>query len=238
MPETKMDEKQAQQQPAPAAPVPGKGDTFRLVARAGVALLGVTWAGTLAFLLSQFRWLGTPSVRIGHALVSPAGLAIGAAAGAALVFFIFKKLGDRLAWSRPGLGRAVRLFSFGFIGALVGFGAYALYMAPSTTSVWWSSMAGPWTLMGKSVSLKPILFPTVAAFLTAMSATFLVLNREKSTDFLIETEGEIKKVSWPARKEYVGSAAIVVLVVAVVSMFLHYVDLGLSKLMQFWGVGF
>ena len=25
---------------------------------------------------------------------------------------------------------------------------------------------------------------------------------------------------------------------AVVSLFLHYVDLGLSKLMQYWGVGF
>jgi preprotein translocase subunit SecE len=31
---------------------------------------------------------------------------------------------------------------------------------------------------------------------------------------------------------------IVVLVVAVVSMFLHYVDAGLSWLMQRWGVGF
>ena len=90
----------------------------------------------------------------------------------------------------------------------------------------------------KSVSLKPILFPAVAAFLTFMSVVYLVLNREKSADFLIETEGEIKKVSWTARKEYMGSAAIVVLVVAIVSMFLHYVDLGLSKLMQAWGVGF
>jgi preprotein translocase subunit SecE len=35
-----------------------------------------------------------------------------------------------------------------------------------------------------------------------------------------------------------GSAMIVVLVVAIVSMFLHYVDKGLSQLMQYWGVGF
>jgi preprotein translocase SecE subunit len=111
-------------------------------------------------------------------------------------------------------------------------------MAPSISSVWWQPIAGPWSMMGKSVSLKPILFPAVAVFLTFMSVVYLVLNREKSADFLIETEGEIKKVSWPARKEYIGSAAIVVLVVAVVSMFLHYVDLGLSKLMQAWGVGF
>ena len=71
-----------------------------------------------------------------------------------------------------------------------------------------------------------------------MSGVFLLLNQEKWAEFLIETEGEVKKVSWPARKEFVGSAMIVVLVVAVVSMFLHYVDAGLSWLMQRWGVGF
>jgi preprotein translocase SecE subunit len=239
MPETKMDEKQAQQQPpAPAAPAAGKGDTFRLVARGVVVVLGLSWAGTLAFLLSQAKWLGSPSVPLGHSRLSPAALAVGLAFGAAIVFLVMKKLGAQLSWARPGLGRAVRLFSFIFIGALIAFGAYALYMAPSISSVWWQPMAGPWSMMGKSISLKPILFPAVAVFLTMMSVTYLILNREKSADFLIETEGEIKKVSWPARKEYMGSAAIVVLVVAIVSMFLHYVDLGLSKLMQFWGVGF
>ena len=238
MPETKMDEKQAQQQPAPAAPAAGKGDTFRLIARGVVVLLGLSWAGTLAFLLSQAQFLGGQSVPFGHARLSPVGLAAGLAAGAALVFFVLKRLGGQLSWARPGLGRAVRIFSFVFIGSLVAFGAYALYMAPSISSVWWRDIAGPWGLMGKSVSLKPILFPAAAVFLTLMAATYLALNREKSADFLIETEGEIKKVSWPARKEYVGSAAIVVLVVAIVSVFLHYVDAGLSWLMQKWGVGF
>jgi len=233
-----MDEKQAQPQPAPAAPAAGKPETFRMFARGAVVLLGLSWAGTLAFLLSQIKFLGSPSVPFGFARLSPVGLAVGLAAGAAIIFFVMKKLGGQLNWARPGLGRAVRMFSFGFIGSLVAFGAYALYMAPSISSVWWQPIAGPWTLMGKSIGLKPILFPAVAVFLTMMSAVYLVLNREKSADFLIETEGEIKKVSWPARKEYMGSAAIVVLVVAVVSMFLHYVDLGLSKLMQYWGVGF
>jgi preprotein translocase SecE subunit len=233
-----MDEKQAQPQPAPAATAAGKADTFRLVARGVVVLLGLSWAGTLAFLLSQIKVLGSPSVPFGFARLGPVGLAVGLAAGAAIIFFVMKKLGGQLAWARPGLGRAVRLFSFLFIGGLIAFGAYALYMAPSISSVWWQPIAGPWSLMGKSVSLKPILFPAVGVFLTFMSAVYLVLNREKSADFLIETEGEIKKVSWPARKEFVGSAMIVVLVVAIVSMFLHYVDLGLSKMMQAWGVGF
>jgi preprotein translocase SecE subunit len=99
-------------------------------------------------------------------------------------------------------------------------------------------ISGPFTLMGKEASLRPILFPALASFFTVMSVVFLILNKERSADFLVETEGEIKKVSWPARKEYVGSAMIVVLVVTIVSGFLHFVDLYLSKLMQHLGVGF
>jgi len=238
MPETKMDEKQAQPQPSPGTPSPSKADTFRLVSRFWVAVMGVAWAGTFAFLFTHLSWMGQASVAVGRVFVRPGALAVGALIGAAVVFVILKKMGDKLAYVRPGLGRAVRLSAFGGIAALTLFGAYALYMAPSINSLWWRDIAGPATLFGKSISLKPILFPAAAAFLTVMSGVFLALNREKSADFLIETEGEIKKVSWPARKEFVGSAMIVVLVVAVVSMFLHYVDAGLSWLMQKWGVGF
>jgi preprotein translocase SecE subunit len=233
-----MDEKQAQPQPAPGSPTPTKGDSFLLVARIWVALMGLAWAGTILFLLTNLSFLGQSSVPIGRTHVRPGALAVGVLAGAGVVVLIFKKLSDKLAYARPGLGRAVRLSAFGGIAALALFGAYALYMAPSINSLWWQDIAGPASLFGKSVSLKPILFAAAAAFLTVMSVVFLVLNRDKTADFLIETEGEIKKVSWPARKEFVGSAMIVVLVVAIVSMFLHYVDLGLSKLMQAWGVGF
>jgi preprotein translocase SecE subunit len=238
MPETKMDEKQAQPQPAPGAPSASKGNTFLLVARIWVALMGLSWAGTLTFLLTGLSFMGPASVPIFRAHVRPGALAVGVLVGAALVFLIFKKLSGQMTYVRPGLGRSVRLSAFGGIGALTLFGAYALYMAPPINSIWWMDIAGPLTIFGKSLGLKPILFAAAAACLTFMSIVHLVLNREKAADFLIETEGEIKKVSWPARKEYVGSAMIVVLVVAVVSMFLHYVDAGLSWLMQKWGVGF
>ena len=237
MPETK-DEKQVQQQPPAPAAGASRPETFRLAARVWTVLLALGWAGTVTFLLTGLSFLGTANVPLGRVYVRPGALGLGVLAGAAVLVGILKKLSGQMAWARPGLGRATRLCAFGGIGALTAFGAYALYMAPSINSIWWQDIAGPATLFGKSLSLKPILFAAGAAFFTVMSVVFLVLNREKSADFLIETEGEIKKVSWPARKEFVGSAMIVVLVVAVVSMFLHYVDLGLSKLMQAWGVGF
>ena len=236
MPET-MDEKQVQQQPADGGGA-SKAETFRLLARIWVVLMGIGWAGTVTFLLAPLTWLGSQSVPFGRAHLSPGALAAGVLAGAGILFVCFKKLGHKMTYARPGLGRAVRLSAFGGIGALAAFGAYALYMAPPIHSLWWTDVLGPAMIFGKALSLKPILFPAAGIFLAVMSGIFLLLNQEKWADFLIETEGEIKKVSWPARKEYVGSAAIVVLVVAIVSMFLHYVDKGLSLLMQQWGVGF
>lgn len=236
MPET-MDEKQVQPQPADGGR-PSKAERFRLVARVWVAAAGLSCAGTVAMLLNSFSWLGADSVPVGRIGMRPGALAVGVLVGAAVIFGALTKLGAKMVYARPGLGRMVRLSAFGGIGALTLFGAYALYMAPSIHSLWWADMLGPKDVFGKSISLKPILFPAVGVFLGVMSGVFLLLNQEKWADFLIETEGEIKKVSWPARKEFVGSAAIVVLVVAVVSMFLHYVDLGLSRLMQAWGVGF
>lgn len=239
MPEKTMDEKQAQpQQPAPAPKPADKTANFRLFAQGFVVVMGLAWAMTIAFALSQFSWTGSASVKIGRVGMSPGGLAAGALAGAAIIGGILKKQGDKLTPSRPGLGRAVRTTAYVSIAALTAYGAYALYMAPTLTSPWWQPIAGPFTLMGKEASLRPILFPALGVFMAVMSGVFLILNREASADFLVETEGEIKKVSWPARKEYVGSAMIVVLVVAVTSGFLHFVDLYLSKLMQYLGVGF
>jgi preprotein translocase SecE subunit len=239
MPETK-DEKQVQQQPPQPAAAGGasKPELFRVLSRVCVALMALGWAGTATFLLTGLSFMGSESVPLGRLHVRPGALGVGVLLGAAVAFGLLKKLGDKMVWSRPGLGRAVRLSAFGGIAALTAFGAYALYMAPTIHSLWWADVVGPAMIFGKALTLKPILVPAVAVFLSVMSGVFLLLNQEKWADFLIETEGEIKKVSWPARKEFMGSAMIVVLVVAIVSMFLHYVDKGLSQLMQYWGVGF
>jgi len=233
-----MDEKKAQPQPAATPDPAAKAANFRLIARVWVVLTGGAWAATAAHLVSQFSWAGTAGIKVGHIFWSPAGLAAGALVGAGIVVGILKKLGSKLDYIKPGQGRAVRTTAYVGIGALALYGSYALYMAPGLQSSWWQVIAGPFALMGKEASLRPQFFPAMAAFLTAMSIVYLLLNQEKWAEFLVETEGEIKKVSWPARKEYVGSAVIVVLVVAIVSGFLHFVDMGLSELMKRLGVGF
>ena len=108
MPETKMDEKAAQPQPAPGAPTATKGNNFLLIARIWVAVMGLAWAGTLVFLLTGLSFMGQPSVTLGRSQVRPGALAVGVLAGAGLVFLVLKKLGDKMTYIRPGLGRAVR----------------------------------------------------------------------------------------------------------------------------------
>ena len=55
----------------------------------------------------------------------------------------------------------------------------------------------------------------------------------KSTQFLREVRIELKKVTWPSRKETVASTAVVIILVVIVSAFLGLVDVGLSSLIRF-----
>jgi preprotein translocase subunit SecE len=55
-----------------------------------------------------------------------------------------------------------------------------------------------------------------------------MLNKVK--EFFREVKVEIKKVVFPARDELVGSTWVVIITVIVISLFLGFVDLGLTKL--------
>ena len=54
---------------------------------------------------------------------------------------------------------------------------------------------------------------------------FWLVNRAKNADFLIATEGEMKKVSWSSRKEVVGSTKVVITTTLIVAMILYGVDI-------------
>ena len=53
---------------------------------------------------------------------------------------------------------------------------------------------------------------------------------QKVRQFLREVKVELKKVTWPTRKETLGSTAVVVVLVLIFSFFLGVVDMGLTKL--------
>lgn len=55
---------------------------------------------------------------------------------------------------------------------------------------------------------------------------------QKSVQFLREVKIELKKVTWPTRKQTFGSTVVVIVLVMIISLFLGLVDYSLSKLMQ------
>ena len=54
----------------------------------------------------------------------------------------------------------------------------------------------------------------------------------KAVQFLAEVKGEVKKVTWPSKKEAMGGTAVVLMVVLVMAIFLGVVDLLLSKIVE------
>jgi preprotein translocase SecE subunit len=64
---------------------------------------------------------------------------------------------------------------------------------------------------------------TVGAVLGVLIYYF-VFRKPASGDFLIATEGEMKKVNWSTRREIVGSTGVVIFVMAFGTAFLWVVD--------------
>ncbi|MCP3941941.1 MAG: preprotein translocase subunit SecE [Desulfobacteraceae bacterium] len=55
---------------------------------------------------------------------------------------------------------------------------------------------------------------------------------QKTIDFFREVKVELKKVTWPTRKQTTGTTIVVIIFVFVVAAFLGLFDYGLSKLVQ------
>jgi preprotein translocase subunit SecE len=54
----------------------------------------------------------------------------------------------------------------------------------------------------------------------------------KAIQFLLGVRGEVRKVTWPCKKEAVGGAVVVLVVVLIMAVFLGVVDLLLSKIIE------
>ena len=57
-------------------------------------------------------------------------------------------------------------------------------------------------------------------------------NIAELSQYLKDSKGEMKKVTWPGRKATIGLTWVVLITVFVISLYLGIVDLGLSKLIK------
>jgi preprotein translocase SecE subunit len=77
-------------------------------------------------------------------------------------------------------------------------------------------------------AVNPLYVATGGAILIGAVITYimysLVFVKPKSVDFLIATEGEMKKVNWSTRREVVGSTAAVIVTAIVIAVFCFGID--------------
>lgn len=126
---------------------------------------------------------------------------------------------------KPEQGRIVRQAAFWTLLFIAAYGAYRLRL----TLDGWDSLSQPFEAMGGEL---PILGWTLNASLLIALGVFVgtwvglawFLNRPKSADMLIETEGELKKVTWPTFTEAMDSTIVVIFVVLVLLAFVMAAD--------------
>ena len=64
----------------------------------------------------------------------------------------------------------------------------------------------------------------IVAFLTAILVYWLVGVHRKSSEFLIATEGETRKVNWSSRKMIMGQTWVVVAISVIIAVILFVTD--------------
>jgi len=106
---------------------------------------------------------------------------------------------------KPGQGKWARGIG---AAALVGMGIWA-----AIKTYEWSAAEDYTAYIAPTIIL--------AGFLTA---AFLLTNRPRSVDFLIETEVEMRKVTWPTSREVLGATAVVIVMVLVLGVYLFFWD--------------
>jgi len=119
---------------------------------------------------------------------------------------------------KRGQGKYTRTITFA-AGALIG-ALVAQYVGAELTE------AGVYVQYGVPVAIAV----GVAALM------FWLVNRPRSADFMIATEGEMKKVSWSSKREIIGGTKVVITTTLILAVLLWAVDLAFAFFFRRIGV--
>jgi preprotein translocase SecE subunit len=127
-------------------------------------------------------------------------------------------------------GRHVRMAAFWSIVFFLGFGCRFLH----DLMIQWVSLREP---MGGiripvvGVNLSPAFLVSALVFLAGLLLIHRWQQRPKVADLLIDTEAELKKVSWPKGEEVWNASMVVLLSVIVIGVLLAVSDVFLYRLL-------
>ena len=100
------------------------------------------------------------------------------------------------------------------------------------------AVSGAYVLSGKLYDVGPYMrygIPSMVVVLIGL-VSFWMVNRPRSADFLIATEGEMKKVAWSGKKEVIGSTKVVIVTTVMIALLLFGVDILFGALFRILGV--
>ena len=140
-----------------------------------------------------------------------------------------------MSWKvyRPGEGRWARLVALiAFLG-LAGFAAYRWHLWASE----WDPLAAVWIL--PRIGVHQLTWAEIGAAVLLVGFVLLgyrtCFARPRTSDFLIETEIELRKVTWPAWRplfrwntELWGNTYVVIVVIIALTLFLFAIDMALQ----------
>ena len=135
---------------------------------------------------------------------------------------------------RKNDGRYARMFAFWALFLLVAYGCFHgggladlldSWMDPESNQTFVESFP----LLG---TLKVSTCITLAVWLVVGFLLSMILGRRRIADALIDTEAEMRKVTWPTWPETWNGTLAVVVLVAILFVYLFVVDLGLIRIMM------
>lgn len=122
---------------------------------------------------------------------------------------------------KQGQGYWVRLMSAIGYGLIIMMGA-----------VWlWDQLQGIQVGEIESVYVQGAVAILVVSFF-GLIGYYLIGRKPKIVEFMISTEGEMRKVNWSTRREIVGSTILVILLTLFIALFCQIADLGFSAFFQ------
>lgn len=133
---------------------------------------------------------------------------------------------------RPTEGVFVRRVAAVLVAAIWFIGAYQLYNYLVGYDFWRAAWGGA-SIPLLELPINMAMLSGVVVFLGGGLASYLYMNRSAPTDFLVETETEMKKVTWPTKDEASNASLVVIGTVVVIGCLLALFDVVLNFLFKF-----
>jgi len=131
----------------------------------------------------------------------------------------------RFEFYKSGHGYYTRMGTAIGSGIMLALGCWALY----------ESLGG---IRTENPTVKSWLQAGIPAVVFAVlgGLIFKLVNMPRFADFLIQTEGEMKKVSWSSKKEIITSTKVVIITVILMAAVLALIDISFAKVFEWIGV--